>query len=126
MKKSGFGLIETFISSALLLFLIAGTAQLLTISLAARRSADFCLAAARRAGARLERFKSLGFDSAELGPGTTDSIIKDPALLRDLAESCAIEDLDPSLKRVTLRVSDAVSPHRRQVFCVLLCRELEF
>ena len=126
MKKSGFGLIETFISSSLLLFLIGGTAQLLTTSLAAKRSGDFCLATARCAVVKLEFLKSLGFDSAELQPGTTECIINDPALLRDMEESCTVEDLDSAMKRVTLCISDKSSPRRKQAYCLLLCRDLEF
>jgi prepilin-type N-terminal cleavage/methylation domain-containing protein len=40
MRKKGFSLIEFLIASSLILFLIAGTAQLLGLSLAAKRNAD--------------------------------------------------------------------------------------
>jgi len=57
-KKEGFGLIELLISSSLILFLVAGTAQLLGLSLAAKRNADFHFRAARLASSRLESLHS--------------------------------------------------------------------
>jgi Tfp pilus assembly protein PilV len=126
MKKKGFGLVEILIASSLLLFAIGGTAQLLMVSLSSRKSADFCLAATRCASTRLEYFKSLPYDSPELQPGTSGSLVTDGALLRDLATQCTVEDLEPAMKRITLKISDVNSPGKSQTFCLLLCRELEF
>jgi hypothetical protein len=126
MKKNGFGLVEVLVSSALLLFAIGATAQLLMITLGAKRSADFCLAATRCASSRFEYFKSLPFDSPELQPGTSGSVMADGALLRDLAARCTVEDLEVTMKRITLQISDASLPSKKQTFYLLLCRELEF
>src|SRR4030042_6450524 len=70
MEKKGFNLIELLISSSLILFLVAGTAQLLGLSLIAKRNADFHFRATRLASSRLEHFKPLSHDSPELEAGT--------------------------------------------------------
>jgi hypothetical protein len=126
MKMNGFGLVELLISSSLLLFMIGGTAQLLMVSLAAKRNADFCVAAARCASAKFEYLKSLPFDSPELQPGTSASVVTDGAVPWDLAASCTVENLEASMKRVTVEISDPNSPRKKQAFCLMVCRELEF
>jgi hypothetical protein len=126
MKKPGFGLTELLVSSSLLLFLIAGTAQLLLMSLAAKRNADFHMAASRCASAKLEYLKSVPFDSPELQAGTNTFSLSDGAFLEPLNANCLIEDLEETVKRVVLEISAQNAPRKKQTFCLLLCRELEF
>ena len=127
-KKSnpGFSLIELLISSSLILFLIAGTAQLLGLSLAAKRNADFHFRAARLASSRLEHLKSLPHDSADLEAGVHGEDITDPSSPEKYRIAWQVEDLDQNLKKVVLNFFSPNKPRRKAVFCLLLCRELEF
>jgi prepilin-type N-terminal cleavage/methylation domain-containing protein len=126
MKKKGFSLIEFLISSSLILFLIAGTAQLLGLSLAAKRSADFHFRAARLASSRLEHFKALPHDSAELEAGAHEAVIVDPSSSETYQIAWQVQDVDQTLKKVVLQFSSPSKSRRKAVFCLLLCRELEF
>ena len=126
MKKKGFSLIELLISSTLILFLIAGTAQLLGLSLIAKRNADFLFRAARLASSRLEHLKSFPHDGADLEAGVHGEDITDPSSPETLRISWRVEDLDQDLKKVVLDIYSPNKPRRKAVFCLLLCRELEF
>ena len=68
-NSRGFSLIELLISSALILFLIVGTAQMLIFSLDAKRTTDAHFAAVRLASSRLEELKSFSFDDDILHAG---------------------------------------------------------
>jgi len=126
MKKDGFGLVEILISSSLLLFLIGGTAQLLTVSLAAKASADFAFAAARRASAILEHNKSLPFDSSELEPGIYSPAVEDEAFPARLDAILRVEAIDEDMKRIIVEISNRYSPKKKQTYYLTLCRELGF
>ncbi|MFZ2053341.1 MAG: prepilin-type N-terminal cleavage/methylation domain-containing protein [Candidatus Aminicenantales bacterium] len=125
-RKHGFSLIELLISSALILFLITGTAQLLIFSLAAKRTADSHFTAVRRASSRLEELKSLPFDDEELEAGTHQEDIADPASPEKYRIAWRVEDIEENLKKIVLEVHPQGKPQRRTAFCLLLCRELEF
>src|SRR4030042_3848870 len=113
MKKKGFSLIELLISSSLIFFLIAGTAQLLGLSLAAKRTADFHFRAARLASSRLEHLKSLPHDSAELEAGIHGEDVIAPSS----PEPCRIawrgEDIDKELKNGVLDFFFPNTPQRK-------------
>ncbi len=126
MRKRGFGLAEALVSSALLLFMIGGTAQLLVVSLAAKASADFAFAAARCASARLEYLKSLAFDNPELQPGVSTPAVDDAAFPERLDATCRIEEVSPHMKKIVIAISDRYSPRRKQTYCLLLSRDLGF
>ncbi len=126
MKRDGFGLVEILISSSLLVFAIAGTAQLIIASLDAKKSADFAFAAARQASGVLEHDKSLPFDSPELQPGTSNPAVEDGAFPGRLAAARSVETKHENLKRITVVVSDRFSPQKKQTYCLTLCRALGF
>jgi len=126
MKRDGFGLVEILISSSLLVFAIAGTAQLIIAPLDAKKSADFAFAAARQASNVLEQDKSLPFDSPELQPGTSNPAVEDGAFPGRLAAARSVETKHENLKRITVVVSDRFSPQKKQTYCLTLCRALGF
>lgn len=126
MKRNGFGLVEILISSALLMFLIGGTAQLLVVSLRAKANADFAFAAARCASARLERYKSIPFDSPELRPGVSSPAVEDAAFRAGLESELRVEELTPAAKKIVLVISGRNFPLKEQTYCLLLVRELGF
>ena len=124
--NKGFSLIELLISSSLILFLIAGTAQLLGLSLLAKRNADFHFRAARLVSSRLESLKSLSHDSPDLKAGAHEDVIVEPSSSETFRIVCRVEDRDQNLKKVVLEFFSPNKPRRKAVFCLLLCRELEF
>lgn len=126
MNERGFGLIEVLVSAALLLFMINVTAQLLMVSLGAKKSGDFAFAAARRATAILEHDKTLAFDSPELEPGTSSPAVEDGAFPLRLAATRQVEAIDEDMKRIIVVISDRYSPDKKQTYCLTLCRELGF
>jgi prepilin-type N-terminal cleavage/methylation domain-containing protein len=126
MKKNGFSLIELLISSSLLLFLITGTAQLLGLSLVAKRNAEFHFRAARLCSSRLESLKSHPYDGADLKAGIHEELIVDPTSAEPCRIAWNVKDLDENLKKVVLEFSSPLKPRRKAVFCLLVCRELEF
>jgi prepilin-type N-terminal cleavage/methylation domain-containing protein len=126
MKKKGFSLIELLISSSLLLFLITGTAQLLGLSVAAKRNSEFHFRAARLVSTRLERLKAHPYEGADLEAGVHKEILVDPSSSEQYRLAWGVEDLDENLKKVVLEFASATSPRRKSVFCLLICRELEF
>ncbi len=126
MKKKGFSLIELLISSSLILFLITGTAQLLGLSLAAKRNAEFHFRAARLASSRLESLKSHPYEGADLKAGVHEEVLVDPSSGEQYRLAWGVEDLDENFKKVILEFYSPIRPGRRAVFCLLVCRELEF
>ena len=126
MKERGFGLIEVLVSAALLLFMIAGTAQLFMASLGAKASGDFAFAAARQAAALLERDKALAFDSPELAPGLARPPVEDRAFPGRLDATHEVEAAGDGRKKITVVISNRHSPWKRQAYCLMLCRELGF
>jgi prepilin-type N-terminal cleavage/methylation domain-containing protein len=126
MKKNGFSLIELLISSTLILFLITGTAQLLGLSVAAKRSAEFHFRAARLTSSRLESLKSHPYEGPDLEAGVHEEVLADPSSKEQYRLAWSVEDLDENLKKVVLELASAIKPQRKSVFCLLICRELEF
>ncbi len=119
-------MIELLISSALILILISGTAQLLVFSLAAKRTADSHFTAGRRAASRLEELKSLAYDDESLKAGSHEEEISDPASPEKFTIRWQAKDIDESMKKIVLAIHPQGKPRRRTVFCLLLCREMEF
>ena len=127
MEERGFGLVEVLLSAALLMAMIAGTAQLVMTSLRAKGGADFAYAAARQAALLLERDKALAFDSPELEPGTAGgAAVEDGAFPGRLEAERGVEAVHENLKRITVVVSDRDAPRRKQAYCLLVCRGLGF
>jgi prepilin-type N-terminal cleavage/methylation domain-containing protein len=126
LKNKGFSLIELLISSSLILFLIGGTAQLLGLALTAKRNADFHFRAARLASSRLESLKSLPHDHPDLKPGLHEEAVNDPSSPETFRSAWRVEDIDQSLTKVVFDFYSPNRPRKKAVFCLLLCRELEF
>jgi len=126
MNKSGFSLIEMLISSTLILFLLSGVAQLIISSLVAKRNAEFHLAAASLATAKLEYFKSLSFEDPALTKGEYFEAARIGFSKENLWSEWSIGDVDEGMKKVIIKISRQNAPQKRVAFMLLLCRELEF
>jgi prepilin-type N-terminal cleavage/methylation domain-containing protein len=126
MNKPGFSLIEMLISSALILFLFSGAAQLIMSSLVAKRNAEFHLAAASLATSKLEYFKSLPFENPVLIKGEYFETARIGFSKEVFRSEWNIGDIDEGMKKVVIKISRQSDPRKRVVFMLLLCRELEF
>jgi prepilin-type N-terminal cleavage/methylation domain-containing protein len=126
MNKSGFSLIEMIISSALILFLFSGVAQLMISSLVAKRNAEFYLAAASLAISKLEYFKSLPFEDPALTKGEYFEATRSGISKEILLSNWSIGDANEGMKKVVIKISRQNAPQKRVAFMLLLCQELEF
>lgn len=126
MKKLGFCLVEVLISSTLTLFFLIGVAQLILISLAAKRNSDFLQAATNLASSRLEQIKSLPWDSPALKPGASSEEERSPVTGRILYLEWRVEDVTERIKRVILTIHQKTAYSRKIAFVLLLSRELCF
>ncbi len=126
MEKRGFSLIEVLVTAALVFFLLTATAQVIILSCAAQKKADFLLTAASAASAKLEQLKSLPFDSPELEAGLhADTVIINDSPAAFLRE-WDVEDTAGNMKKVVLKVSSSGHPGKKATFLLLVSRELEF
>jgi len=126
MKKQGFSLIELLVSSALIFFLLTATAQLIILSCAAKKKADFHLTAASYACSKLEYLKSLPFESPELEKGRHEESVKDNNSEEVFSREWKIEDIAENMKKVVVRIFSPNNPKKEATFLLLISRELEF
>ncbi len=126
MNKPGFSLIEMLISSALILFLLSGVTQLIMTSLAAKRNAEFHLAAASLAASKLEYLKSLPFEDPALTSGEYVETARAGFSKEILLSEWSIGDIDERMKKVVIKISRQKAPQKRVALALLLCQDLEF
>ena len=120
MKKQGFSLIELLVSSALIFFLLTGTAQLIILSCGAKKKAEFHLQA------KLEYLRSLAFESAELEEGRHEESVKDNNSEEIFSREWKVEDIAENMKKVALKIFSSTDPKKEATFLLLISRELEF
>jgi Tfp pilus assembly protein PilV len=124
--KRGFSLVEALFSSALILILIVGAAQLLAASLAAKRRADFHFRASRCASSKLEYLKALPPQSPDLGEGRHEEIFREESSGEAYRAEWEVETLAPSAKKIRLRIFPQAKPGWEAVFHLVVCEELGF
>ena len=105
MKKRGFTLIELLVTLSLVTFLIAGTGELISLSLLAKRKAEAHAGVIHHLTDKLESLRSLPFDASELKAGRYEEEVAargaDPAFFMEWN----IEDSSGGTKRIGIRVS---------------------
>ena len=105
MNKRGFTLIELLVTLSLVTFLIAGTGELISLSLLAKRKAVAHAGVIHHLTDKLEGLRSLSFDDSELKAGRYEEGVAargaDPAFLVEWN----IEDLSAGTKRIGIHVS---------------------
>lgn len=126
MKKQGISLIEALLSSALVFFLLTGSAQLILTSLRAKRNADFHLVATVLASSRLETLKSFSFDDPLLREGNYGKAETSPFTGEKILTEWAIEDIQDRIKKIVYTIFSPSSPSKRVVFVLLISRDLDF
>ena len=126
MKTKGFSLIELLISMALIFFLLTGMAQLIILSCAAKKKAEFHLTAASLACSKLEYLKSLPFESPELEQGRHEESVKDSLSAQVFSREWRVQDLAEDMKKIVLRISSPNNRKKEAAFVLLINRRLEF
>ncbi len=105
MNGRGFTLIEVLVALSLVTFLIAGTGELISLSLLAKRKAEAHAGVIHHLTDKLESLRSLPFEDPELKAGQYEEEVAtqgaDPAFLVEWN----IEDLSGGMKRIGIVVS---------------------
>jgi hypothetical protein len=126
MKRGGSGLIEVLVAMALALLLVIGAAELLTLSLGAKRKGDITAALTRALTARLETLKSRPFDDGALSPGVhAETVPGEPGGFL-IAEEWEVTDDGGRMKRIGLRVRYAGRPGPGTAAVLFISRDLGF
>lgn len=126
MKENGFSLIEVLVGMALALFLIVGTAEVLTCSIWARRKGDLTAALTHALTDRLESLRSLAFEDAALAPGEHSETARVSPASGRVVEEWEVEDDGNGMKLVRLRVRSAGRPGPGTSAVLFISRDLGF
>lgn len=125
-KASGFTLIEVLVALAVAMLLVAGTAELIALALAAMRSGDTASEMAQVLAAKLEHLKSCPYDGDELRPGSYEESILGASGLRTFVFSWTIEDDGNGMKLVRVRAHPKGRPRSRTSLALYIFRNLGF
>lgn len=126
MKKRGYSLIEVLVSMALVLFLLVGTAELITLSIWAKRKGDVTAGLSRSFCGRVESLKSLAFGPEGLQAGDYAETVRDEAGGGLFLHEWTVEDFGERSKRVRLTVTPAGRPEARASLTLWISKDLGF
>ena len=126
MKRRGFSLIEVLVAMVLALLLVVGTAELLTLSLWAKRKGDITAALTHALTARLETLKSRPFEDVALSPGGHAEIVRSEPGGCLIAEEWEVTDDGDRMKRVGLRIRYAGRAGPETAAVLFISRDLGF
>ncbi len=126
MKRRGFSLIEVLVAMALVLLLVVGAAELLTLSLWAKRKGDITAALTSALTARLETLKSRPFEDGALSPGEHAETVRGEPGGCLIAEEWEVTDDGDRMKRIRLRVRYAGRPGPETAAVLFISRDLGF
>lgn len=126
LNQRGFSLVELLISSAIVLFLIVGTAQLALHSLVVKRRADCNLKTAELASSKLEYLKSLPYESDELKEGLQTETLRGEGPFDIFRREWKIQDISWNMKRVEIESFSESYPQKKTRMVLFLSRELGF
>jgi len=110
LRERGFSLIEVLVSMTLALVLLIGTAELVSLSIWAKRKGDTTSGLTQSLTARLEGLKSLCFGSGGLLAGDYSETVSDGAGRGVFLHEWTVEDTGGRMTRVRIRVSPAGRP----------------
>ena len=124
--RKGFSLIEVLISLVIITFLILATAQLTLYSLQVKRRSDCSLNAAELASAKLEYFKSLPYESDELGSGSRSEVIKGSSSPETFRREWDTQAVSSSMKKIEIACYSANIMEKKAHLILFLSRDLGF
>jgi prepilin-type N-terminal cleavage/methylation domain-containing protein len=104
MEERGFTLIELLVALTIVSILVAGAAELISLSLLIKRKADAHAAAARLIAEKLEGLRALPFDDEGLRAGTTRETLTTAAGEGTYVREWVIDDLSAETKRIGVHV----------------------
>ena len=125
-KRGGFSLIEVLVAMALALVLVVGAAELMALSLGAKRKGDITATLTRALTARLETLKSRPFDDGALSPGAHAETVRGEPGGFLIAEEWEVTDDGDRMKRIKLRVRYAGRPGPETAAVLFISRDLGF
>ncbi|MCX6568842.1 MAG: prepilin-type N-terminal cleavage/methylation domain-containing protein [Candidatus Aminicenantes bacterium] len=126
MKRRGFSLIEVLVAMALALLLVVGAAELLTLSLWAKRKGDITAALTHALTERLETLKSRPYEDGALSPGEHAEIVRGEPGGCLIAEEWTVADDGDGMKRIGLRVRCVGRPGPETAAILFVSRDLGF
>jgi prepilin-type N-terminal cleavage/methylation domain-containing protein len=126
MKRRGFSLIEVLVAMALVLLLVVGAAELLTLSLWAKRKGDITAALTNALTARLETLKSRPFEDGALSPGEHAETVRVEPGACLIAEEWEVTDDGDRMKRIGLKIRYAGRPGPETAAVLFISRDLGF
>lgn len=125
-KDAGTGLIEVLTAMALVLVLIVGAAEMMTLALRAKRRGDITAAVAHAIVDRFESLKSRPFDDPSLAAGGyAETVRVEPGGTR-IAETWEIADEARGRKVVRIRARPAASAGPETCARLYISRDLGF
>lgn len=126
MGKPGFSLIEFLISLTLFTIVIMSTAQVIIYSFLVKRQADINLHLTRLASFKLEYFKSLPYESLELGEGQGIDSLKEEDSQEIFHRKWEICEISSSLKMIKIEIFSKNNPQKKVRLALFLSKELGF
>jgi Tfp pilus assembly protein PilV len=122
----GESLIEVLVATALVLALIVGAAEMLTLALRAKRRGDVLAAFTQAVTERLEGLKARPFDDPALAAGTYAETVRVEPGACLISETWQIADEADGLKRVRLTAREAGRPGPGTAAVLYVSRDLGF
>jgi len=124
-REQGFTLLELLISFALVILLIAATAQLAIHSLFIHKSADCNWRTTELASSKLEYLKSLPYESEELKEAVLTESIEESSF-NTYQREWRIEEVASNMKKIEIKCFSRSCPSKNIKLILFLCRELGF
>ena len=125
-RAQGFSLIELIISSALVLFLILGTGEIIIQSRMFIYRAERRLQCLELAFSKLGYFRSLSFDSGELKPGGGSELLETPGTAGTYELEWKVVEADLSAKVIDVACYPSGQPDWGTRLSLRLSRSLGF
>jgi type II secretory pathway pseudopilin PulG len=126
MAGKGFTLIETLLSLALAVFLIAGTAELMMRAAHLKKRSDTLTASSGLASSKLETLRALPFDSAALAEGVYQELVKDRPTGRLFEVQWTIEKTEGQTKLIIVRATPSRTAERGTELRLTVARSIGF
>jgi hypothetical protein len=124
--RRGSGFVEVLVAAALVLLLVVGTAEMLTLSLKAKRRGDVLAAMTHAVSDRFDGLRARPYQDAALAAGTyAETVRVDPGGCL-IAETWEVAEDSDGLKRVRLTVREAGRPGPGTAAVLFIARDLGF
>ena len=124
--RRGSSLVEVLVAMALVLLLVAGTAEMLTLSLKAKRRGDVLAAITHAVSDRFDGLRARPYEDAALAAGTyAETVRVDPGGCL-IAQTWEIADGADGLKRVRLTAREAGRSGPETAAVLFIARDLGF